>query len=400
MGDVKMSEPEISTPAVPKRSREPIPMPAFVRWREFRAGVLPLFMFTGGAVACAWLWTQTATSTGIAGITEGVRSVVASPRLATVQHVVVAPFQMVEAGDTLAVVLPIDPRAELGLLQAELDLARMSLQPSIAEENAMNFEQIRVDLLRTKSELAVARVNLERAENQVRRNAPLFAEKLVSEEIYDLAAKARDAYQAEVFEKSNAVAHIQKRVGELEILGLPQAGTNSLLAITLRRLNVLLTQSATNWHPITLRAPIAGMISAVTHCPGETALEGEPLVTINSTVSERVVGYLRQPYQIDPQVGMSVVMTTRERKPRRLTGSVMQVGAQTEIITNALAFVRTGALVDSGLPIAISLPPGVPLRPGEILDLMFRAASTNDVPSVVSIVPPAANLRAEHAAKQ
>jgi hypothetical protein len=119
------------------------------------------------------------------------------------------------------------------------------------------------------------------------------------------------------------------------------------------------------------------MVSGVNRQSGESAVEGELLVTINSLTSERVVAYLRQPYPIDPQVGLEVVMVTRERKPRRVMGSILQVGAQMEMITNALAFIRTGSLVDAGLPIVVSIPTGINVRPGEILDLTFRKPRAN-----------------------
>ncbi len=377
-----MSE-QVPLPAqsLPSRSLAPIPTPMWVRWREFRALVLPTLIFTVVAVACVWLWSGAAVNSGVAGIAEGMRSAVTSPRAGTVQSILVKPYQIVKAGDPVAIVLPVDPGAELDLLQNELTLARIGLQPSLGDENVMNFERIRVELWRTKSELAIARVNLERAANQARRDAPLFHDKLLSEDLYDLSLKTRDAFAAEVFEKSNAVAQTEQRLAELQAFGRPQESlTNSAMAATLNRLNAMRQQIATNWMPVTLRAPISGMISSVAHQPGENALEGEAIVTINAAQADRVIGYLRQPYPIEPQIGMEVLMTTRERKPRRLAGAVMQVGSQMEIITNALAQVRIGALVDSGLPVAISLPPGLNLRPGEIIDLTFRQLPTAEVP--------------------
>ena len=120
---------------------------------------------------------------------------------------------------------------------------------------------------------------------------------------------------------------------------------------------------------------------------GESAVEGEQLMTINALVSERVVAYLRQPYPIDPQVGLEVVMVTRERKPRRVLGAITQVGAQMEIITNSLAFIRQGSLVDAGLPIAVSVPADISIRPGEILDLTFRKPRNGSGTPVEAIQP-------------
>ncbi|HWN96707.1 MAG TPA: hypothetical protein VNT99_16890, partial [Methylomirabilota bacterium] len=357
----------------------PVPTPWNVRVREFRVSVLPLLVFCVGAVVAVICWQQVGTSTGVAGMGEGIRSTVSAPFPARLHELLVRPYQLVQVGDPVAVIVPNDPRIQLDLLQSELDFARMQLQPSIAEENAMNFEQIRVDLWRTKAELAIARVNLERTENQVRRNEPLFREKLVSEDIYDLSAKARDMYAVEVLEKSNAVAQIEKRVGELEILGLPQTGaTNSVLFTTLARLRTLQDAVATNWAPITLKAPASGMVTSVSRRDGENVIEGEPLIGISSLHSERVVGYLRQPYPVQPEVGMEVTMTTRERKPRKFSGVLTEIGAHVEIITNALAFIRPGTLVDAGLPLMVSLPEAVQIRPGEIVDLSFRIPHLRD----------------------
>src|SRR5688572_20189095 len=233
-----MSE-ETPLPARPQqrpRSTEPVPMPASVRWREFRYSVMPVLIFTAAAAGCLWMWSKMGASGGATGIAEGMRSSVASPTLARLQSVFVTPYQIVNAGDPIAVVVPIDPRAELSLAQMEFDLARISLQPSIAEENVMDFERIRMDLLRTKSELAVARVNLGRMENQVVRNEPLYREQLLSEDLHDLAVKTRDAFDVEVIEKSNTVMLIEKRLVDLESFGLPTA-TNAITAATIARLN-------------------------------------------------------------------------------------------------------------------------------------------------------------------
>ncbi len=371
-----LAEPKPSRRA---RSLAPVPIPWSVRWREFRVSLLPLIVFCAGAAVAVICWRQVGTSTGVAGIGEGIRSTVSTPFPAQLRELLVRPYQVVREGEPVAVIVPNDPRIEIDLLQVELDLARMQLQPSVAEENAMNFEQIRVDLWRTKAELAIAKVNLERAENQVRRNEPLFRDKLVSEDIYDLSAKTRDMYGVEVFEKSNAVAQIEKRVAELEVLGLPQTGATNLLTLhTLARLRALQSAVATNWAPITLRAPISGMVTSVSRREGENVIEGESLIGISSLYSERIVGYLRQPYPLQPDVGMEVVMTTRERKPRRFSGFISEIGAHVEIITNSLAFVRPGTLVDAGLPLIVNLPDDAQIRPGEIVDLSFRKPRSSD----------------------
>jgi len=197
--------------------------------------------------------------------------------------------------------------------------------------------------------------------------------------------KTRELFAVEVLEKSNAVVEIARRLDELKTLGVPQGGTtNSIFAADLPRLQALRTALATNLEPITLFAPISGMITSINRQGGESVVEGEPFITISSPHSDRVVGYLRQPYPVEPIIGQEVLMTTRERRPRRLIGAVTQIGAHVEIITNALAYVKQGSLVDAGLPVIVSVPPGMPVRPGEILDLTFRTAPTRESDAVVA----------------
>ena len=72
---------------------------------------------------------------------------------------------------------------------------------------------------------------------------------------------------------------------------------------------------------------------------------------------------------------MPVEVLTRSRVRKRFLSEVRQVGAQLEMITNSLAFLRPGLLVDAGLPIVVDVPDHVNIRPGETVDLIFRSPS-------------------------
>ena len=114
---------------------------------------------------------------------------------------------------------------------------------------------------------------------------------------------------------------------------------------------------------------------------GEFVLPGEPLLTINSLRSERVIAYLRQPYRLDPKVGMTAQITTRTKKRETFSSQVIQVGAQMEVLTNALAIVRPGAMVDAGLPVIVTVPDEIHIRPGEIVDVLLTESPTATTPS-------------------
>jgi len=373
---------------------ERIPIPPRIWWREFSVSVLPPAVFAGGLAVVVWLWLSTPGSGVVPGLAEGLRSIVCSAQSGVLAHVLVEPFEVVKAGQPLAVVHPVDPRIHLGLLQTELDLARLRLEPSLAEQNALDYERLRVEWLRTRSELGIAEVRLHRSQRDVLRNTPLHEEQLVSDDMYELLLKTRDADLVEVQTKSNTVAALEQRLGELRSLGEPgamphQAGPEDLV----RPLVALRDAAVTNLGPVTLVSPIDGVVSQIHRRPLEQVVEGDPLVTVQSPRSGYVVGYLRQPYPFDPAVGQRVRVTTRERRPREFASAISQVGAQLEIITNALAYVRQGALVDAGLPIIVPIPDGVHVRPGEMVDLRPDPDALDDSDPIWSPTP--SNARVE-----
>ena len=350
-----------------------IPSPPKVKWREFCRRFLPGAVFLVALAAAILVARRVSITQGIAGVAEGIRSMVASPHVGLLQDVKVRPFEMVQAGQTLAILLPLDPRSQLDFVQAGVQLARMRHEPSVADQNAMNFEQINVDLLRLRRELAVAKVSLERADSVLRRNEVLFKKKLVSEDAYELSLKDRDVAQTEVVETTKAIAAIEQRLEVLRPLGVPGA-TNLPLNLLIVQLEKQLSNAETNWAPIILTAPISGMVHMIHRQPGEYVADGEYLLTIHSTRAQYIVGYMRQPYRVEPEIGMPVQVLTRSRQRRKFQSIVLQVGAQIDYITNAIAYMTRQALVDTGLPILIDVPPHVFIRPGEVVDLVFNAA--------------------------
>ena len=354
----------------------PIRTPFSVVWREFRIQVIPIAVFVLTVVGVWYFWKTTPMGNTIRGVGEGLRSVVTSPRIGVIQRTLVQPYQWVDAGDPLITVQPFDPDAQLDLLQSELQLTRLRLEPSMADQNAFNFEQVRVDWLRLKQELAMAKVNLDRAEGALRRNDILRKEQLVSEDMYDLSLRDRDFYRAEVDEKGKSINEIEARLGQLRGVGEPQfPGTNQFTLSMIERLQTRMASVETNWHTITLTAPISGRVHFVSRQTGEFVVEGEPLVTIASPRSERIVAYMRQPLQFEPQPGMTVDVLLQNRQRQKFASQIVQVGAQFEAITNGLAFLQQGLLVDVGLPIVLSVPPELTLRPGEMVNVVIHSPS-------------------------
>jgi hypothetical protein len=89
-------------------------------------------------------------------------------------------------------------------------------------------------------------------------------------------------------------------------------------------------------------------------------------------------------------VGMSVHVATREHKSKKFWSEISQVGVQIETITNSLAIIREGALLDAGLPVIVDVPKGMQIRPGESVDLTFKPRPALPLPGAQP-EPPAAS---------
>jgi multidrug resistance efflux pump len=335
------------------------------------------------------MWWKVAPHWSAAGIGEGPRSLLTAPQSGILKQMLVEPYSIVEAGTPLAVIVPVDVRADFDLLRSYFELARLRAQPSLAEENAMNYERIRVELLKTKSELAIAQVKLEQAERDAARNEPLHREKLVATDIYELSVNTRDALKTEVAEKTRAVAEIEDRLELLRGIGEPPLiptlpGSGDWLT----RLERAHSAAASNLAPVTLVAPITGMVGYPVRQPGEYVLAGEPLLAVSALQSERIIAYLRQPYVVDPEVGMSVRIATRTGNSQTFESQILQVGAQVEIITNSLGYLRQDVPVDSGLPIIVEMPPDARIRPGELVDILIRSRKRASAPSAGTALQP------------
>ncbi|MGE3310724.1 MAG: HlyD family secretion protein [Limisphaerales bacterium] len=372
---------------------EPIPTTPRLLLREFAERRVPLLVFLCALGGAVYLWRIVGPG-GIPGIAEAEQAAITAPQASLLVRVLVPPYQPVTRGQPIATLEPQDPRSSFDLLQAELALARLQLQPTLAEENALNFERVRVELLRTKSELAVAQVNLSRAEQVVARYEPLWRDQLVSEDVFDLALKSRDAHRAEVEAKQSAVSTIEERLTELQGLGIPRTSPTPAdkPSAVLLRLEELKRQAQEQISPITLVSPISGLVHSVFRQAGENVVAGEQLFSISPLRSTRIVGYLRQPYAVHIEVGMPVEIHTRERPRRVLESRITRIGARVEPITNTLAIISPTALMDAGLPFVVDLPDHFDIRPGEIVDLRLRRAlgTPGSVEVAQAASPPAA----------
>lgn len=123
-----------------------------------------------------------------------------------------------------------------------------------------------------------------------------------------------------------------------------------------------------------LKSSISGMVVKIERHPGEAAKVGKPIVTIASDRGEFVIGYLRQDHPLRPAIGMEVELRSRTDPKAIFHSQVQSVGAQVEPIP--ARHWRNPQVPEWGLPVQIALPQDAPLKPGELVDLVLRPATS------------------------
>ncbi len=358
----------------------PIPTPPALRWREFRIKVIPGLVFGSVLLTVLMIWTTSVTPTNWVGQVEGAQANVTSAKAGMLTQLQVDRFVAVRAGDPIAVVVSTDPKvieSSLAVIRAEVELLRLSMSPSLdRERNQLAFERLRMDWLEQRVLLASAQVRSQYADSEFQRVAELYqsSSNIVSKAAYDIALRDRDVSLAETAERAKVTQALAESLQKLETsnpTNAPTADATLRAAIAVEDAKLQLTEAQLK--PISLLAPISGMVSTVFRRAGENIVAGEPVLTITSDQPERIVAYLRQPLTIEPKAGMPVRVVPRTIKRVSGTAEVRQVMASMQPIPPALLgqLALQTKTVELGLPIDISLPAGLKLRNGEIVDGSF-----------------------------
>jgi membrane fusion protein (multidrug efflux system) len=254
-------------------------------------------------------------------------------------------------------------RAELQVMQARMILDGQRIDQS--------HEQLRVDLLKQKVDVAIANSRLIFAEGELKRVSQLQKDKIASQFEYDQALSNRDAAQAEVKERTALIAETEKVLatmksepGGADQTLVPQA-INAAIAAQEEQFKLL--------SEAVLRAPIDGVVSKIYRLNGENIKSGEPLVTISGEHGESIIGFVRQPLGFNPKIGDKVVVRSRRGFKREAAeAQIVQVGGRLEFFAQALRVRGFDSSQERGLPVMINIPQDLKLHPGELVDLALK----------------------------
>ncbi|SPE51649.1 hypothetical protein SBV1_140003 [Verrucomicrobia bacterium] len=353
----------------------PIKIPAFRRWQTVRFRFLPGVIFAAGAVTVALLWRDHVAPLTIFGQAEPVISNVSCYKAGVLAELNVDRFQRVKAGDPVAKVRITEPRilaASLAVIQAEIEALRVNLKPVLPmQRTAMNYDTLRLDWMKERTELASAKVNLDLAESEYQRMDALFKDKVVSQRVFQQAKAARDRLQDEVEQLNKLVGEAETAIQRLQPTNTAEISAVSSdplpAAIAVQESKLRLAEAELS--SLVVSAPIDGVVTTIFHRPGEGLTAGEPIIATATLNPVRIVGYLRTPVTMEPKVGMPVEVRTRGLRRVKGPATITRVGTQLESIPPTLLGPVNFANIIQGLPVEISMPPAMKILPGELVDI-------------------------------
>lgn len=362
-----------------------IPSPPGTAFREFRIRYLPAITFASVLTMTAVTWQNYVAPSNLVGEVESVRSIITSTQPGRLAELSVNHLQHVLAGDLIARVLPSDPQlvdAQVSLTRARMIFLREGVDARVRQQNnRVNYAQLKLDWLDQRVELAALKARLGQLEAEVVRarraqegvGVGPDGKSVPFGSIADLQRAEADynSALAETTEREKLITEIEATMNQLTPddaklnEDIPNA-LRSAVAVQEQELKLLEAQLA----PVNLTAPMDGVVSVVHRRGGENVLAGEPIVTLSALRGDRVVAFLRQPLNLDPTTNTLVEVRSRSLERAMGQGRIVAVGTQMEPILPQLLSGRSNPnTLEYGLPILVSLPPEVPARPGEIVDL-------------------------------
>jgi multidrug resistance efflux pump len=130
-----------------------------------------------------------------------------------------------------------------------------------------------------------------------------------------------------------------------------------------------LKQLEAGFNPVVLRAPMDGIVTAVSNQAGESVIPGQIIVSIATLTPVRIVGYLRPPLTVDPTPGTRVEVRTRGFRRQSAETVITEIGSQFETLPASMQSALRFASIETGIPVEIAVPPELQLRAGELVDI-------------------------------
>ncbi len=380
------------TPAEAK----PIVTPHAQRIANFKQRSLPVIVWSVAAVLCVVLMTNRARSFQYIGLAQAPQYEVSPSATGTIDTLVVALFQDVQAGEVVAT---LDERpvlatiatanATITKLQAELEAARAQMfsgaGSGLADVNAdlrrfqIDEEDRRLAALSLRVVIESDEVERNRLALEVERHRQLLEEGIVGQSLFDAIQAQHDVVETRLTknkillaqtEEEYRVARDRRESYEGELAVVPAAAPQLLplqeaISIEAARLREIQVQRAS----LVLRSPVDGRVSEVYGRRGQAVVPGEPVVIISERTVNEIVAYLAEAdgLRVEEQQPVRLVSHTR---PGIVSDSVvLRISPGIQMLPQRLW--RNPQIADYGRAVVIAPQPAMRLTPGETIEVRF-----------------------------
>ena len=381
-----------------------IPIPWSRRWRRFRLGTLPLITFAVSVAATLWLWERQGVMPNAVGEIEAVRVDVASGVDGQLVPLPQGQWTLFDAVEATQVVAQLDSKPALAALEvsrqdiaklqkdAEAEQSRLARDPTNPRDPAKltdekqraaarthwTVEQRRLGVLDRQAQLETDRIALEQLDVQFDNSKRAHARNALTDEQLRVAQLERDLFAKHIEQNmlSLAEAESQRTAANSQLKEQPPLTDNDELRVlvpfraAVAAQDARLRQLQVQLEALAIRAPITGTISAIHGWPGQLVRTGQPIITIAANHGQYIVSYVRQDQRLRPEVGSAVSVYLRGMHTQPVAATVERLGPQVLPIPQHQR--RDPSVREWGLPVRITLPNGLNVRPGELVDLVFK----------------------------
>lgn len=355
-------------------------------------------MFVAVAVLTAWLWGQHLSLPNATGEVGAVRVDAVSPsdgRLVSLEGGPVRLYEKVKRGEVVARLDPGQSEASLATLQEDLARLQEELQSTRAQVTEQqearlhtelaqrhrleqSIEQLQLDIQDRKTLIQSDEVELARLEEKYDAVEALYKQGVESRlELVNIKSQ-RDVIQKRLEGNREALAEARQQLTQcqerLREYRLTQAAEMEKILAPLRAAietqRKRIDEVRLQIENLLIRAPLDGVVAAVHKWAGQNVLAGDPVLSIASTDTQYILSYVREDMGIKPRVGMPVEVSVRNLPRRTARAEVEEIGPQIEVVPPHQ--LRDPQMPEWGLPVRITMPETLDLRPGELVDVQFQ----------------------------
>lgn len=120
-----------------------------------------------------------------------------------------------------------------------------------------------------------------------------------------------------------------------------------------------------------IKSPISGTVTQIHARPGQYIQAGHPILEVASERGTSIVAFIRAEQQILPREGMEVEVRTASDPYHAHAAKVESVAGQYDSVPTRL--LRDPKTPEWGIPVRVTLPQDVSVRPGELVRVTFRS---------------------------